>query len=118
MVRRYTSTLLAVDPAGATAELEKVNFVVNPKPVFDPRFFGNRTSSALRYNVPFGRHVLTIGPDGSRTPAPYIVGTSYRFAARMLDARATSVSAGSTEDISYTLSEASPAPDYICTVLS
>ena len=116
LVRRYASTLLAVDPAGARAELEEIAFVINPKPVFNPHFFGNRTSSAARYNIPFGRHVSTMSLDGNMTTAPYIVGISYRFAARMLDASSTSVSTGSTADISYTLSEVCRAYNSICAV--
>jgi hypothetical protein len=98
------------------AELEEITFVINPKPVFDPQFFGNRTSSTPRYNIPSGRHVSTMGLDGNMTTAPYIVGISYRFAARMLDASATSVSTGSTADISYTLSEVCRAYNSICAV--
>ena len=97
-VTQYTATLLAIDPAGAQAVLEEIEITILPRPQFVPVFQKVRRVLANendRYTDP---------SDQAQTDTPFRVGSSYRIATLQLDNDATQLSAGSIEDITYTLS--------------
>lgn len=97
----YVSDLLAVDPGGQEAVLERMTFHILPRPLFIPVFTGARapSSSDAGYTDPSMQ---------AQIKEPLVVGSSYRFATLQLDERKTSVSAGKISDITYTLSPDAP----------
>lgn len=100
--RTYASTLLAIDPAGQEAVLETMTFTILPKPQFQPIFGADRTTADdTEYTDPMLNQQRT-----------FVVGTSYKIATFVLNTNATKVSAGSVDDITYTLS--ADAPESFC----
>ena len=103
----FTSTLLAVDPAGQEAVLETMTFTVLPKPRFLPVFETTRTSTmSSDANIEYTDPTASPATVAAR---PFVVGTSYKIATFMLNTTASKVSAGAVEDITYTLSSDAPA---------
>lgn len=94
----YTTVLLAVDPAGAQAELEEFEITIAPRPQFIPVFEAERTVSADRNDR------YTDPSAAAQAETPFRVGNSYRIARRKLNREATTVSAGTARDITFTLS--------------
>lgn len=95
--KSFTSTLIAVDPAGQETELEKIEISILAKPQFVPVFSDERVG---------------FDNDGYVDPRlagqSFIVGENYKIAPFRLERKTTKVSAGSMDDISYTLSADAP----------
>lgn len=93
----YDFALLAVDAAGQTAEVEMYTFKVSQRPRFvfkaDPS--GKRASKDSQFTDPTSLE-------------SFYVGQSYVFAPLKVDESATTVSSGSVDDITYTLSGDAP----------
>jgi hypothetical protein len=122
-VGAHTMTLFAVDGGGVQQLIEELHFEVNPRPVFavglvakdspimESGNSSNGDGSDLNEKPDAAGYVRSFnGVDGFTDPtnATFVVGGTYRFAAFELDPTTTTVSAGSFEDISFTLSSDAP----------
>lgn len=99
----YTSSLLAIDAGGSEAELEKIHFAVFEQPTFN--FVTQSTDQrAERPGVKYSDPTVASADD-------YFVGEDYAYkvAPLLINKTATTVSFGSVDDVTYTLS--SDAPD-------
>ena len=96
--------MLAVDPAGATAELEKITFVVSPKPKF--------TIESIRRTegeTPNAEYILEPDPNFI-----YSVNKIYRFG--MVDPDASEFSnlaGGAAETVTYTIEGQLPLLEFV-----
>jgi hypothetical protein len=108
-VTQHVSQLLAVDPSGADFELEEIEITIHPRPTFVPVFKPTRTYEQQQQQGENEEQPVYTNPSAqAQAKKPFVVGSSYRFAAFELDVDKTTVSAGEVDDISYTLSAEAP----------
>jgi serine/threonine protein kinase len=99
--KTFTSTLLALDPAGQEAVIETMTFTIFPKPQFIPVFETVRTATSAVDST-------YTDPTAVSIDQLFVVGTSYKIATFILNKTTTMVSAGDVDDVTYTLSSNAP----------
>lgn len=117
----FEAILLAFDPSGAEAQLERIVFRVLPKPLFVPVFdLHRRTDSGADFTEPtshgeYQQSATSSGADSTDEGDTYryTVGTAYRIAPLALDKNKTTVSTGSVDGITYTLSGTAPGTFFV-----
>ena len=92
---KYEFALMAVDLAGQTAEVETYTFNVEERPKFALKLGSERIGNGSQFTDP-------------QTTAVYYIGESYLVAPFAIDLEHTTVSSGSVDDITYTLSGEAP----------
>jgi serine/threonine protein kinase len=110
------SRLVAVDPAGSTHELERIEFSFKAQPRFEPVFAATRRRGAGEgYVVPGSDGSPRLqGGDGDGTDGgTYYVGTTYLIASFALERSRTTVSGGLVDDVIYTLSAEAPSTVFV-----
>jgi hypothetical protein len=94
-------SLLAADAGGQLTVVEEYTFNVEEVPQFVLRTRDERSSNDDQFTDP------------TQDNLRYIVGQSYRIAPRVIDRSATTVSAGTVDDITYTLSKEAPSSFFV-----
>lgn len=102
----YTTDLLAIDPSGAEAFIEKIRFTVLPQPIFD---YHSTTTNRRKTQID-GDFSFT---DPTDPRSEFLVGRSYTIARLETDEAKTTVSKGTVGDIGFSLSPDAPSTLYV-----